>query len=278
MNQRQKLAAPSVVERVFAYLQDNRGDLLRPVALVVAPTQSLESCDEIQKALDAKQSNSYAISNFVSINESNGSIVRWQLLALRTDDRCDANENGQCSSRAFPLCSAMGVCGRLFEGSKNGLRAALAHILAQYSTEERKTLSAALVQLEKDPLEKVPFRCVDVFASSKTLDADLQREKVEPNGQSNLQDDLVKDQINNKPKAASAVEESSNKSCAGCAAAGVSSKIAEEAICAVQRQKKQQQMVLVGFASLFALVAIMGIVLAVRKKSKSKTPLNAEKF
>jgi hypothetical protein len=264
MNQSQDLAQPSLIERVFAALQDNRGDLLRPQALVIAHSSALEHCDQVQRALGAQSDDAFVLSNFVDVDESNGSIVRWQFLTVRPSSTC---ADGDCKSVAFPLCSSFGACGRLFEGSRVGLRAALAHILAQVPEERRDSLSAALVQLERDPLEKVPFRCIEVYASTRKALRDLRNEKIKAEGQVGLQNELVANQTTAQNKQTV----KSSKTCTSCNASDAVLRETKSALlCAAQRRQRYQRMALMGFALLFLVVAIVAIVFAIRK-GKSKT-------
>lgn len=150
-----------------------------------------------------------------------------------------------------------------------GLRAALAHVIAQVPVERRPSLSAALVELERDPLEKVPFRCVKVIASTRSVDQDLKKEKIDAVGQTNLQDDLVSDQSPlpaRKNDSAEPDQTATPKPCALCEGNAALDKEDSALQCAVLRKQQQQRAALAGFALLFLVVAISAVAFAVRKK------------
>lgn len=248
----QSLSDPSLVERVYQYLYDNRGDLARPVALVVASADKIDSCDAAQKALGGQLPNAFVISNYVTIDASTGAIDRWQFLALAPNSRCEQQQPSNCPD-AFPLCSSLDVCARLFEGSRDGLRGALAHVLAQVpSAADRAGLSAALIETARDPLQQVQYRCRQVYASTRAFAADLLRENVQPKNDTGPADPA-------KPN--------KTATCATCDAAVDQVLEARRAQRAknLQKQRKQQQYMVLGLAILFLILALTASLIAARQ-------------
>lgn len=262
MNNNSSLSDPSLVERVFQYLYDNRGDLAKPVALVVAETDKLESCDSAQKALGGELPNSYVLSNYVTIDASTGVIDRWQFLALSPGRKCAGGDSDKSNCPdAFPLCTSLDVCGRLFEGSRDGLRTALGHILAQVSPSEKVKLAAALVETERDPLQQVQYRCGTIYASTRTFAADLLREKVVAANETGPADP------------ANTSTGSTVKTCSSCDAK------VDQLLAARRKQnkRKQQHYAILGLAALFLILALVAAIIATRKSSAKRARQRSER-
>lgn len=249
----QSLSDPSLIERVHEYLYDNRGDLAKPVALVIASAEKIESCDTVQRALRGELPNSFVISNYVTIDASTGVIDRWQILALAPGSRCEQESDSKTDCPgAFPLCSSLNVCGRLFEGSRDGLRGALGHILAQVPAADRSKLAAALVETSRDPLQQVQYRCGQIYASTRTLAADLLRESVAAKNESGPADPA-------KPN---------SSTCATCDATVdqlLAERRAKSAQKLKQKQRKQQNYAILGLAILFLVLALVAALIATRQ-------------
>lgn len=258
---RSSLADPSLVERVYEYLETHRGDLARPVALVISPVEQLETCDAVQQVLDGKVQNSLILSNYVTIDVSSGAIDRWQFVVFSPTTKCISPT--ACPPE-LPFCSSLGVCSRLFEGTRDGLKNALAFTSGTTTASSATTaFSGALVETSRDPLKNAPYRCNDIEATTRTFFADLRSENLTNTG-------------GNAAERNVGADTKTDADCPNCSK--VSLDFLEQYIVREKERQatRKKNITLIGIALLFFILALIAGLIAA-KHTSSKRLKKAEK-
>jgi len=291
----------SLVEQVFQSIYDTRGNVAQPNVLLLARgSEPLETCDAVQRALRGENGEAYAIGGHLQIDPNSGAIVRFQWTTVAIGRPCEPRadvEALQACNADFPRCTEYRRCARYFDGTRQGLRDALQHVIAQFDdTAESDSgagttlVGAALIATERITAsgpsaavaqssnqinvaategangarenDQLALQCRDVLASVRDVTQALKRDRLVASSATTAEE---------RQTAASANDSAAGASkCGACASKVLASSLAREAI-AKQRiaqerslRRKCEQYAVLALAMILLVVTVLAIVLAVR--------------